>query len=106
VENLTMVQLKDFAIVAIAVMGFVVLLGNVVKVVKEWGKPKMSETEWKRDVDASIKDHSKRIESLEDGNRIVCKALMAMMSHEINGNSIDKLQKAYDALNDYLIDKA
>ena len=30
---------------------------------------------------------------------------MAMMSHEINGNSIDKLQKAYDAMNEYLIDR-
>ena len=103
--NQTIVQVRDFAIVAIALMGFVVLLGNVIKTVKEWGKPKVNEAEWKREVDATLKDNSERIDSLEEGNKVICKALMAMMSHEINGNSIDKLQKAYDAMNEYLIEK-
>ena len=97
-ENVTLLQLKDFAIVAIAIMGAIVLLGNVIKVIKEWSKPGMSMSE-------TVKDHGERIETLEEGNKIVCKALLAIMSHEINGNSIDKLQKAYDELNDYLVDK-
>lgn len=104
-ENLTFVQIRDFAIVALALMAFVVLLGNVIKTIKEWRKPVVNEAEWKRDVDETLKDNSERIESLEEGNRVICKALMAMMSHEINGNSIDKLQKAYDDMNDYLIEK-
>ena len=103
--NQTIVQIRDFAIVAIALMGFVVLLGNVIKTIKEWGKPKVNEAEWKRDVDANMKDNNERIDSLEKGNKVICKALMAMMSHEINGNSIDKLQKAYDAMNEYLIER-
>lgn len=104
-ENLTVVQIRDFAIVAIALMGFVILLGNVIKTIKEWSKPGMSEKEWKQNVDSTLTDNSERIESLEEGNRIICKALLAIMSHEINGNSIDKLQKAYDDMNDYLVDK-
>lgn len=97
-ENVTLAQFKDFAIVAIAIMGFIVLLGNVVKVIKEWGKPRM-------DINKTITDHEDRVSSLEEGNKIICKALLAIMSHEINGNSIDKLQKAYDAMSDYLVDK-
>lgn len=104
-ENLTVIQIRDFAIVAIALMGFVILLGNVIKTIKEWSKPGMSEKEWKQNVDSTLTDNSERIESLEEGNRIICKALLAIMSHEINGNSIDKLQKAYDDMNDYLVDK-
>lgn len=104
-ENLTVIQIRDFAIVAIALMGFVILLGNVIKTIKEWSKPGMSEREWKQNVDSTLTDNSERIESLEEGNRIICKALLAIMSHEINGNSIDKLQKAYDDMNDYLVDK-
>ena len=103
--NQTIVQIRDFAIVAIALMGFVVLLGNVIKTIKEWGKPKVNEAEWKRDVDANMKDNNERIDSLEKGNKVICKALMAMMSHEINGNSISKLQKAYDEMNEYLIER-
>ena len=104
-ENLTVIQIRDFAIVAIALMGFVILLGNVIKTIKEWSKPGLSEREWKQNVDSTLTDNSERIESLEEGNRIICKALLAIMSHEINGNSIDKLQKAYDDMNDYLVDK-
>lgn len=104
-ENLTVIQIRDFSIVAIAIMGFVVLLGNVIKTIKEWRKPGVSEAEWRREIDSTVKSNSERIESLESGNKVICKALMAMMSHEINGNSIDKLQKAYDQMNEYLIDR-
>lgn len=104
-ENLTMIQLRDFAIVAIAIMGFIVLVGNVVKVIKEWRKPGMSEAEWRRDVDQKLDKDNKRIASLEDGNKVICKALIAMLSHEINGNSIEKLKKAMSDLQDYLIER-
>ena len=104
-ENLTMIQLRDFAIVAIAIMGFIVLVGNVVKVIKEWRKPGMSEAEWRRDVDQKIDKDNKRIASLEDGNKVICKALIAMLSHEINGNSTEKLKQAMSDLQDYLIER-
>ena len=104
-ENLTMIQLRDFAIVAIAIMGFIVLVGNVVKVIKEWRKPGMSEAEWRRDVDQKLDNDNKRIASLENGNKVICKALIAMLSHEINGNSTEKLKKAMSDLQDYLIER-
>ena len=104
-ENLTLPQIKDFVIVAVAILAFIVLLGNVIKTLKEWRKPGMSEADWRRDVDDKLNSDNKRIKSLEDGNRVVCKALIALLSHEINGNSNDKLQKALSALNDYLIER-
>ena len=104
-ENLSIIQVRDFAIVLIAIMGFVVLTGNVIKTIKGWREPGMSEAQWRTEVDNKLDTDNKRIASLEEGNKVICKALMAIMSHEINGNSIDKLQKAYDEMNDYLIDK-
>jgi len=104
-ENLTFAEIKDFAIVAIAIMGFLILLGNFVKTIKEWRQPGMSEAEWRRDVDSKLDRDNKRIGSLEDGNKVICKALIALLSHEINGNSNDKLQKALADLNEYLIER-
>ena len=104
-ENLTVIQIRDFAIVAIAIMGFIVLLGNVSKTIKEWRKPGMSETEWRRGVDEKLDSDNTRIASLEEGNKVVCRALIAMLSHEINGNSKDKLQTALADLQNYLIDR-
>ena len=104
-ENLTVIQIRDFAIVAIAIMGFIVLLGNVIKVFKEWRKPGMNEQEWRRGVDEKLDSDNTRIASLEEGNKVVCRALIAMLSHEINGNSKDKLQTALADLQNYLIER-
>lgn len=104
-ENLTLIQIKDFAIVFLAILAFIVLLGNVIKTVKGWFAPGMSEAEWRREVDHKLDNDNKRIESLEDGNKVVCKALIALLSHEMNGNSVDKIEKALESLNQYLIDR-
>ena len=50
------------------------------------------------------KDHE-RLNDLEDSNRIILRALMAMLSHEINGNSDDKLKDSFDEIQKYLIQK-
>ena len=104
-ENLTLAQIKDFAIVFLALLAFIVLLGNVIKTVKGWIQPGMSEREWRQDVDRKLGSDNERIKSLEDGNKVICKALIALLSHEINGNSNDKLQKALEGLNEYLIER-
>ena len=104
-EDLTVIQIRDFAIVAIAIMGAIVLIGNVIKTIKEWRKPGMDEVNWRRDVDAKLDNDNKRIASLEEGNKVVCRALIAMLSHEINGNSKDKLQTAMSDLQEYLIER-
>ena len=104
-ENLTLVQIKDFVIVAVAVLAFIVLVGNVIKTIKDWSKPGMSEAEWRRDVDAKLDSDNRRIQKLEDGNRAICKALIALLSHEINGNSKEKLTTAMSDLNNYLIER-
>ena len=38
-ENLSLSQFKDAAIVLLAVMAFIVLLGNVIKTIANWKKP-------------------------------------------------------------------
>lgn len=47
----------------------------------------------------------RRLDSLDEGNRVTQQALLALMSHAINGNDIDKLSKAKDDLENYLINK-
>ena len=46
-----------------------------------------------------------KIESIEEGNRVTQQALLALMSHAINGNDIAKLTDAKDALEKYLINR-
>ena len=104
-DSLTLAQVKDFAVVFLAILAFIVLLGNVIKTIKEWTKPGMSEAEWRREVDRKLSSDNERIKTLEEGTKVICRALIAMLSHEINGNSTDKLQKAMGELQDYLIER-
>ena len=48
---------------------------------------------------------NRRLNTLDEGNRVTQRALLALMSHAINGNDIDELIKAKKSLQDYLIDK-
>lgn len=49
-------------------------------------------------------DHD-RFKSLDDGNRITQRALLALLGHGLNGNNIDEMQHAKDELQNYLIDR-
>lgn len=104
-ENLTLIQIKDFAIVFLAILAFIVLLGNVIKTVKGWFQPGMSEREWRKEVDKKLDSDNKRIEDLSGGIRELCKSNLAILNHLINGNSKDKLTEARDNMNEYLVNR-
>lgn len=104
-ENLSLAQLKDFGIVALAVMALIVLIGNVIKTIANWKKPHDDMERWRQDVDSKLTSDNKRLEVLEGGNRVICRGILAMLSHEINGNSNDKLVASQQEITNYLIDK-
>ena len=55
--------------------------------------------------DERLKNDHERLTDLEKANRIQMRALMAMLHHEIDGNSTDGLKKSYAEIQQYLIDK-
>ena len=57
-----------------------------------------------KELEASLKKERKRIDNLEDGQRILMKAILALLAHGIDGNAIDKMQSAKDALEEFLIE--
>lgn len=56
-------------------------------------------------VKKKLDNDNKRIQSIEEGNKVTQQALLALMSHAINGNDIDKLTEAKTRLENYLISK-
>jgi len=45
------------------------------------------------------------IEAIDKGQKIICRGVLALLSHEINGNSDDKLKASQAEITDYLIEK-
>lgn len=57
---------------------------------------------WQAEVEKRLETGSSHFERIDSGNRVTQRALLALMSHAINGNDIDKLRKAKDDLETYL----
>jgi hypothetical protein len=47
----------------------------------------------------------KRIDAMESGNRVTQRAILALLSHAIDGDNQDQLETARDNLNEYLINR-
>lgn len=53
--------------------------------------------------DAHFNRDLKRIEAIEEGNRVTQQALLALLNHAIDGNDIARVKKASDDLTEYLV---
>lgn len=52
-----------------------------------------------------LDNDNRRLKELEDSNKVIMHSLLAIMSHELDGNHTDQLRKAHDELKDYLINR-
>lgn len=104
-DKLTGADLRSFVVVLAAL---VVLAGGILSLVKNWRdlrKPSDDLVKWRRDTDEKLDRDNKRLNTLEDGNKVLCQGMLAMLNHEITGNSIDKLRIAQEAMQNYLINR-
>lgn len=109
--------------VILAVAGLIIscagAIGIIAKVVKWFRKPADTQKErvdaHERRLDGHddalkeirqyLTNDKKRIDALEEGNRIVQQSLLAIMSHLLNGNDTESLKKAKENLESFLIEK-
>lgn len=52
-----------------------------------------------------LEDTDERLGILKSESAMMLKGVRALLSHEINGNSDDKLKESYDSIDNYLINK-
>ena len=71
----------------------------------------MALEEHQKEQDIAIEDHNRKIVGIEQrvnksehGINVMMKALLALLSHGIDGNAIDPMKEAKAALESYLID--
>lgn len=94
----------------------IVLVASVatlaVTVAKTAQKPNATQNErldaleaWRAEVDSRLEVGNRHFDSIDQGNRVTQEALLALMSHAINGNDIEKLREAKAKLENYLIEK-
>jgi hypothetical protein len=55
--------------------------------------------------DAHFNRDLKRIEAIEEGNKVTQRALLALLNHAIDGNDVEEIRRASKDLNEYLINR-
>lgn len=57
------------------------------------------------EVDSFLAIDKKRLDSLDEGTRATQRALLALLDHGIDGNNIEQMQHAKEALQNHLINR-
>lgn len=84
----------------------VVAVGKLVKAPKDTLDSRLTEIERKLAKHDELLDKDKmKIDTIEEGNRVTQKALLALLAHGIDGNSIEAMADARDELQKYLINR-
>ena len=60
---------------------------------------------WRKDVDRILKSDKAALQAIAEDNRVTQRALLALLDHGIDGNNIEQMQHAKEALQDCLINK-
>ena len=109
IQALSFEQLIGAAAVILLLVGIYNTVMGAIKTAREERRLKNQPV---NTLENTVEDHTKklandheRITQLEESNRIIMRALMAVMSHEVNGNSTEKLQKSMDEIQQFLIER-
>ena len=109
IQALSFEQLIGTAAVILLLVGIYNTIMGAIKTAREEKKLKDQPV---NTLETTVEDHSQklkkdheRITALEESNRIIMRALMAVMSHEVNGNSTEKLQRSMEEIQQFLIER-
>lgn len=93
----------------LAACSTVVLVGGaavyIYKAVINMKKPDKERDETLATHTKQLDNDNRRLKELEDSNKVIMHSLLAIMSHELDGNHTDQLRKAHDELKDYLVNR-
>lgn len=104
-----------WTLVLAAASAFVLLSNAAEKIAKAWQAMKAPNVkqderlsaleEWKEVVEGKLTHDHERFESLDSGNRVTQRALLALLDHGIDGNNIEQMQHAKEELQNHLINR-
>lgn len=88
------------------------VVGLIYALLKFAGTPNETQNErltkleaWKEKVDERLEKGDDNFNQTREANRVTQEALLALLSHTIDGNNTEELKQARKSLNDYLIKK-
>ena len=82
----------------------------LLKIIKAFRAPEESQNNRSKKVEEELEKHAgfldndkQRLDAIEEGQRVTQRALLALLSHGIDGNDIDAMKDSKKELQNYLI---
>lgn len=107
---------QDLVTIILGICGAITCISGavavIIRTITAAKQPNKTQNERLDDIERRLEDHDKlfkkeklRIDEIVEGNKVTQKALLALLSHAINGNNINELKEAEAALSKYLIER-
>lgn len=104
-DKLTPEALITFLWVAAALVAFTLAVWGLIDKIRKAGEPAEDLKQWQRETDLKLKNDKERLDALEGGQKVMLRGISALISHEINGNSNEKLKNSQTEIMNYLIER-
>jgi hypothetical protein len=89
----------------LAICGAIITVGGAWTVIKKAREPEAVKSDTIRKHGELLANDNKRLTELEDSTKIMMRSMLAIMSHELDGNHVEQLKKAKEDLEAYLISR-
>lgn len=103
--NITLNDFQVFLAVAFVLLGGIATVGKAVDVIKSWRKPAKTQEERLGVCEAKLDTDHKRLENLEEGNRVLCRGVLALLNHELHNGNAEEIEHAQNGIESYLINR-
>lgn len=108
-EALTGNNLIVTALVLVAVMEFVNLVGRTVGTFREWWKPGHdSDADFQNRLqkcETRLEKDFKQLQDMKNGQKEICYGVQALLNHALHNGNSDEMKAASDNINKWLVDR-
>jgi hypothetical protein len=108
-EALTGNNLIVTALVLVAVMEFVNLVGRTVGTFREWRKPGHdSDEDFQKRLlkcENRLEKDSLQLQDMKNGQKEICYGVQALLNHALHNGNSDEMKAASDNINKWLVDR-
>lgn len=102
---MTFDQVATFVIVLLALAGGINVVGGAIKVVQGWLQPVADNSERMDAMQKHLDNDNRRLNELEESNRLVLRGLNVLIEHETTGNHTAELEQVQADITSYLINR-
>lgn len=98
-------QLVTFIVVLLAIAGGITVIGNAAKTLRDWFKPATDLQSRMEQAESHIDNDNKRLNSLEESNKLLLRGMNVLIEHEVTGNHTEELERVQADITSYLINR-